>query len=731
MMKNKKFIVKITVIASIIVFFLIGGYLIYNNYYNNKDNSKQNEINDNKGNKLLGDYKKNIIDFDTYIKYSIYNIYDNDKLDEKYKDSDIIKLNNIIERNLDKLSEETKNLYIHYFSLPNITFNPESESAVAKPLSNNSERDTTNLNKVLLSPNKKALFWYSDTGDDSVELSELEKYSLLIDDTIIKYDSIFNTNYYYNAEVIYKNNRYKDQIKILEDNNIDVNYLTSAINVYVYSFNPKIAGMYCTASSEFLKSSNDDGTILSSYILLNSNSLHSEINSTIQHELFHYYQNYIINNNENKNIVKDDVIGEATAQWAAAKVFDNKSANDNLNLWVTNYLRHTSDIYTEMYNQVGYEIGYALFKILYSYENNVNNGKEKILNSIHRDNGFKYLSENATVDEKRNVMLDLAEKNLSGDYPNKNYLSIDNEKVRTRFELESDGNFEEDFNLCAIGMNYYHVINGRLKDNYKISISSYNIDKLTLAVIVKESNTYTTTLKLEGSNKKITLNTSDISADDFYIVIINPDFISNYQYNIKIEKDTIKNTKVFDTKFENCKIKGESNVSVNGIETISKYEGILDQKHQKEKLIVTTSVFGINVDTESYSDFNSGYSYTKNPLSATWEKTSSSSSIKDLSSFIDILNEKKSNEIKQISPNHYSIKLNSKEARDLFNDDNPENLTFKKDALIDVYIKDGHISKMEYDFTGIINEVEKFHMVLEFYDYNNAGEVLIPTEVLE
>ena len=92
-----------------------------------------------------------------------------------------------------------------------------------------------------------------------------------------------------------------------------------------------------------------------------------------------------------------------------------------------------------------------------------------------------------------------------------------------------------------------------------------------------------------------------------------------------------------------------------GMESISYINGVVDELHQKEHLEVNTQVMGINVTTSSYVDFAKGYTYTKNPLYDTWEKSNEATSLIDLTI---ILNKFKENgSVTKVNSEKYLVKL--------------------------------------------------------------------------
>ena len=164
-----------------------------------------------------------------------------------------------------------------------------------------------------------------------------------------------------------------------------------------------------------------------------------------------------------------------------------------------------------------------------------------------------------------------------------------------------------------------------------------------------------------------------------------------------------------------------------GMETISYINGVVDELHQKEYLETTTQVMGFNVSTSSYVDFAKGYTYTQNPLNGTWEKAEGATSLIDLTTILDKF--KDNGNVTKVNSEKYLVKLTKDDIKGLLKyNSNLNQYNLEGEIFVTVYIKDNYVSKLEYDFSTLIAEIEKFTMVIEFYDHNNAGDVSIPAE---
>lgn len=768
---NKKYIM-------ILIIILLSIISIY--YFSNKNNNNINDIDDNnqsienniEGNKLLYEFNNNLIDSNEYIKQNIYYIYDKTLFNNKYGEISEVNINILFDRYYNELNDETKRLYFDFIGLSDLTFKDLSNNEI-KPLSsenlNNSvinldtnysynvvtsnlntvnlsnkvsDDKTKNLDKVYLSPNKKFLLWYTTEGNSAVDKKIVENYSILLENIISKYDEIFNLKYKYESKIISTGSRYKDQINLLKKNNIDEKYMNESFHVYIYDINSDSTYGYYqdihfndSKLKEILRNiyyENDDKTIITPYIVLNSKKINensSESIDVLSHELFHHYQNYVINNSTEYKKISDNLIGEATAQWAAAKITKNESKNTGLNLWVSNYFLHPNDILTTAYDKYGFQVGYALFKFLYSYENNVTDGLKKILNSIHYENGLKYLFDNSTNEEQNKIMQDLSLKNLNNDYPNNNYLPKNNDTVKLKSIITNELDYSKypnvSTNISPIGIEYY-LIDINSSKTFLIELSSDSLISINLIGLKKDK--YEIIYSKNNINNKEIIDTNNIEDyDKLYISILNNDFINSSNYNIKISPGVVKNTMTFKTNYKNYKMHSISNISINGLKTTTIIDAIVDELHQKEYLETTTNFFGLNVKTESYVDFASGYTYNKIPFTNQWEKIKEDSTIVNLALIMDKFNN--NGNISKINDNLYKVILSPDDIKKLGNAD-LKNYEINGNIYAMVTINDGYILKIEYDFSNLISEIDEFKMVMEFSDYNVAGDVNIPVDII-
>ena len=288
--KNNKSIIAILII---LITLLVSAIVIVYFIKNKNDNLTQKE-NVDISNQLYSDYMNNNITTDEYVRYLLYTQYDTSMLDKKYqkllKSDSSINIEDLINKYYKELSTETLNYYAKKINLNNITFELDKENEEQTDDNKIALSDmfiqtvyaksdkVTNLNKVVLSKNGNFVVWYTTTGNSATNYESALKIADGLENTISKYDSLFNSKYNYNSNVISKGTTYKNQQKILENSNIDTNYLESAMQIYLVNYNDSSSAQYISGygkGKEILNSvfgGDNYGTIAYPYIVIKPSS---------------------------------------------------------------------------------------------------------------------------------------------------------------------------------------------------------------------------------------------------------------------------------------------------------------------------------------------------------------------------------------------------------------------------------------------------------------------------
>ena len=211
---------------------------------------------------------------------------------------------------------------------------------------------------------------------------------------------------------------------------------------------------------------------------------------------------------------------------------------------------------------------------------------------------------------------------------------------------------------------------------------------------------------------------------------------------------------------ENFKMNMAMNVGIKGegltMDMSIKLDSINDIKNGTNKMTMSMSVFGINKEAEMYIDSKSEsgkvITYTKD-TEGNWSKTVEDANANDdTDASIEFLkNLDKNNGIKQLKADknnyNYEVTINAETLKSLMSQMNNEDTNdyadvLKGDMKLNVSIdkKTYNYSKISMDMTDMMKksmgevqegvEVTKAEFIINFSDYNNAGTVTIPEDVI-
>ena len=389
------------------------------------------------------DYNAGKISIDDFVKKSIDN------------PSDYVCIDLFICNNIDQLSESTLTYYLDKIQLKNVSFgldkeNDEKKSSknglFAKPVYAAEEDTLYDLNQVVQSPQGNFVVWYTTTGESAITKEDAERIANELEDSIKSYKLHFGRDYTFESDTLSRFLRYKDQQRVLAENGIDTACLENTMQVYVldYDNNENNLAKYVSRRvdkkiKEYAldtwgkdKLSFNDGSIILPYILVKPSSL-SDIERSkqvINHEMFHHYQYEILDGalpykDERVFQITDELIYDATANWASALITPHDTIEGFLNEHAHTARKYADRLLSdEMIDKYGKDgLSYSLFVYLYNYMNNVDKGATKIIESIYQDDGFLYLQFNSTYAERARVQEEVALRDLSQDYENKNLIA--------------------------------------------------------------------------------------------------------------------------------------------------------------------------------------------------------------------------------------------------------------------------------------------------------------------
>jgi uncharacterized membrane protein len=422
--------------------------------------------------KIEGDFVEGNITTDQYIRYLVDIAYNRDALPSEYKDDQTIFAPHILEEletNLAALNQETIKYALNAITLANVNFGVDASSNISSALNpatwqpNTAYARTSNvttLNKAKLSSNEKFLIFYTDTGDDQISDTSAADIAAMLDGFITNYESRLGLTYSY-EKIGYKGNNdwfgktaEEKMQTVLENSGIDKKHLNTAMPVYIanpYSENTGVLATYAgrrfgntlervllgladvfgDETSDFYNSS----PILPFINILPQNIDAPDLALVTAHELGHHYASNYCYDNFNKNCSDNDFIGETAANYMAINVVDNQPSgtkNNTINYHHSLYIGYghcysIPNIVNDPPKQgachkKGSFEGYPTVAYLDNYASIVPDGNRKILNALVQDNAFQYLYEQAQPNYNREVLVQLAQRNLTNAYGNKQSL---------------------------------------------------------------------------------------------------------------------------------------------------------------------------------------------------------------------------------------------------------------------------------------------------------------------
>ena len=176
--------------------------------------------------------------------------------------------------------------------------------------------------------------------------------------------------------------------------------------------------------------------------------------------------------------------------------------------------------------------------------------------------------------------------------------------------------------------------------------------------------------------------------------------------------------------YDNYRVEVKMTASVSGVDMEVLTKGVVDEVNQVDHMVMTTKTMGISLDTEMYYDFKNGYTYTS--IFGSWTKQKEASHVVDLAMFLKELKDGKN--ATKIDDNHYKLKLSTKDVEGVLDESTSVLIDTNGEVEADIYIEDGYITKIDYDFSKLFEGMD-YTTTVKLYDYNKAGTVEIPDSV--
>ncbi len=399
-----------------------------------EENTESQIIPIDRGMEMLNmDYKNGIISTDEFVRYNLYNIYNDSRLESDYESTlnTPIDIHRLVDEHIEELSKETLLYYWEKISLKDLIACEEEDlkeeaSGWMKGFKNPFVLDVQAagnedaLDQVLVSSNGNFVVWYATKGKYAITYDDAYAIGENLEKAVIKYEELTGNKYTFQAKTysIYKGFFYNSLKIILRRNNYDKSYLENAMQVYVADLEDYPASYNAGPSTKVaeavfaMNEIDQNGSPIFPYILVNSKIANSE-ERTMQvccHELFHHGQ-WLLTNNQ--LICNDSLISEATANWFSAKTLNVIEGSSFLNEHASSMISFSDKIFTYVLDKYdSTTIGYLFFPYLQLYEKHVDNSIEKIIGSISQENGLAYLESQSTLEERIAIMKDLTMHNL-------------------------------------------------------------------------------------------------------------------------------------------------------------------------------------------------------------------------------------------------------------------------------------------------------------------------------
>lgn len=757
--KNKKILliifgVLVVVISGVSLFFIL----------NKKDNNKPNDnqtsnikeeekILTNTFEKLKQDYENGEIDVDKYFTELVNYEYDYDSLDEAYKNDEIMYTSGnisyiaeFLENHQSEISDEVKRKLLEKALLTDVTLGNKS---VVEQQSNNKndarivlldeekEPDRVGkhvLDKVYLTKDEHFLIWYTDHGIDKVTLEQVQDVADELENSINSYKEIFNTEYLYKPyydELINKN--YLNARELLKKNGINAAKIDTAMNIYIYDtgvdgilatyYNPIDAGILIEL---ILLLDIDDlfngesGLVAYPYIVLNKRGISKSIENlktVTNHELFHHFQ-FLYCEETSQQRCQNGIYNEAIANLASALVSKITFSNSFLNDWAGVYKENAYLKIDEINNNGNY--GYGVFPYFYAYSQIVDNWASILMEAHNKKEPFDYIRNNTSKEDLVKVSERITSWLLNNDFDNKSVYTNTNIVLKNYIEVP----IVMDQTIKAGAIDCYRV----LGEKFTVTVLSDNSEYVGLKFYGYKDGVYT---ELASSMDKIEVDLTYYARyDDFYFVVYNADISNSNTYDIEVKGSEFVENSEFITSFNNYNIEIKMDIKTSGITSSMVSTGVMDERHQKQYLDITTTTMGISLNNKMYHDFNTGYSYMTQPYGGdVWWKDKSASQTIDLKVILNKLISMKN--VTKLDDNHYKVKMSKKDVTGLVASSNVNASTISGDIFVEVYTENGYITKLEYDFSKSIKGVEKFITIIKVSNYDNAGDVEIPQSIVD
>ncbi len=549
-----------------------------------EENEESKLVSIDRGKETLNlDYKYDIISTDEYVRYMLYDIYNDSRLKSEYRSNINIPtdIHRLVEEHIDDLSSETLQYYWDKISLQDLIVSAEEnehkEASWMKGFKNpfvlevQAASGPDALDQVLVSSKGNFVVWYAIKGKYAITYEDAYEIGENLENAVSKYEELTGNTYSFKANTysLYEGFFYNNLKILLRRNGYDKSYLENAMQVYVADIEKPLASYNAgpsSAVSAILNSIREidlNGSPIFPYIIVNS-KITNRKDSTTQvcyHEFFHHIQRSVTKGNQ---LANSTLISEATANWFSAKVSGAIEGENFLNDHAAVMLEYSDKIFTYLVNNYDEAtIGYLLFPYFQLYEKHVEDGVNKILDCMKQEDGLVYLEEQATQEERIAIMKDLTMHNLEQNISNG--VTLASPYRNSRPPIASDIKADKKDGIIRINksIQQFHVDYHRLTFNedwlknddyvvkYRFNEKSSNTGNIALQVIgakeLEGITVYSTISShiLHSEEYEMQLSSEICKKyDELYFAVSNASLTtsSNYSLNVDMENVVSSNT---------------------------------------------------------------------------------------------------------------------------------------------------------------------------------------------
>ena len=204
---------------------------------------------------------------------------------------------------------------------------------------------------------------------------------------------------------------------------------------------------------------------------------------------------------------------------------------------------------------------------------------------------------------------------------------------------------------------------------------------------------------------------------------------SNTLNNNSNNNEKVNSNNKLVTKFDNYNVDIDMTMEVSDMSLDAKITGTVDEKNQIEYLKMSMEMMGFNLSTETYTDFKNGITYMSIPITGGWSKETDVNRIVDLNSLLDSLTSMKN--VQKIDDNHFKVVITDDDIKGMAELSDIDLDDIVDDISADIYLKDGYIEEIKYDFSNLTSELGKLYMDMKISNYDKAGSVTIPEDVIK